>query len=85
MSDATPLSESVVAAIQQGRKIEAIKLLREEAGLGLKDAKHAVEAYERRHPSMASLAQPSAESSFGRFVVVALLVAAAVAAYLYFA
>lgn len=33
--------------IQAGKKIQAIKLYREATGTGLKDAKEAVEAYER--------------------------------------
>ena len=81
MSDGQPLSDAVIAAIQQGRKIEAIKLLREETGLGLKEAKHAVEAYERGHPTSAPLAQPRTESSWGRLGLIALLVASAVAVY----
>lgn len=37
------LPASVLAALQSGNKIEAIKLLREQTGLGLKEAKDAVE------------------------------------------
>ena len=36
-------SDAVLQAVDAGRKIEAIKLLREETGLGLKDAKHAID------------------------------------------
>jgi ribosomal protein L7/L12 len=39
--------DSVEAAILAGRKIEAIKLYREEHGVGLKEAKEAVEAIQR--------------------------------------
>lgn len=35
----------VLTAMQQGNKIEAIKLMREHTGLGLKEAKDAVEAW----------------------------------------
>lgn len=38
------LPASVMAALQSGNKIDAIKLLREQTGLGLKEAKDAVEA-----------------------------------------
>ena len=38
------LPASVVRAMKRGNKIEAIRLLRELTGLGLKDAKDAVEA-----------------------------------------
>ena len=38
-----PLPEHIADLIRQGRKIEAIKLIREETGVGLKEAKDAVE------------------------------------------
>lgn len=38
------LPAGVMAALQKGRKIEAIKLLRQQTGLGLKEAKDIVEA-----------------------------------------
>ncbi len=38
------LPASVMAALQSGNKIDAIKQLREQTGLGLKEAKDAVEA-----------------------------------------
>ena len=41
---ASPLPPDVHAALQRGNKIEAIRLLREHTGLGLKEAKDAVEA-----------------------------------------
>lgn len=41
---ADALPPAVVDALQRGNKIEAIKLLREHSGLGLKEAKDAVEA-----------------------------------------
>lgn len=44
---AAGLPFSVAAAIQQGNKLEAIRLLREQGGLGLKEAKAAVDAFER--------------------------------------
>lgn len=44
------LPGDVVALLEAGQKIEAIKRLREQTGLGLKEAKEAVEA----HPAGAS-------------------------------
>jgi len=38
-----PYSDAVLQAVDAGRKIEAIKLLREETGLGLKEAKDEVD------------------------------------------
>lgn len=48
-SDIAP-SAAAIAAIQRGHKIEAIKLVREEHGLGLKEAKDLVDRYEKAHP-----------------------------------
>jgi hypothetical protein len=44
---ATPLPPRALEALNAGNKIEAIKALREATGLGLKEAKDWVEAYER--------------------------------------
>jgi len=43
------LPGDVIAAIQQGQKIEAIKLLREATGLGLANAKVLVDRASRTH------------------------------------
>lgn len=43
------LPPDVIAAIQQGQKIEAIKLLREATGLGLANAKVLVDRAARTH------------------------------------
>ena len=43
---------SVVAALSQGQKIEAIKLLREANAIGLKEAKDAVEEYIKSRPEL---------------------------------
>jgi ribosomal protein L7/L12 len=42
--DTPGLPEDVLALARGGRKIEAIKLLREQSGLGLKEAKERIEA-----------------------------------------
>lgn len=39
-----PLPPEVAEALRQGNKVEAIKRLREQTGLGLKEAKDAIEA-----------------------------------------
>lgn len=47
MAELTPENEAVlVELVSTGRKIEAIKLLRERAGLGLKEAKDQIDALE---------------------------------------
>lgn len=45
---ARELVERIVALLRAGQKIEAIKIYREATGRGLKEAKDAVEAIERR-------------------------------------
>jgi ribosomal protein L7/L12 len=49
MSDNIELEPEVLAAINSGRKIEAIKELRSLRGIGLKEAKGLVEAYSEIH------------------------------------
>jgi len=44
LADPASLPASVLAALQLGNKIEAIRLLREQTGLGLKEARDAIEA-----------------------------------------
>lgn len=77
-----PLSVAVVAALQQGNKIEAIRQLRVQRGIGLKDAKDAIDAHLREHagkyPQMA-LATASFRRSATKWL---LLGAGAVVAFL---
>ncbi|HEX5841846.1 MAG TPA: ribosomal protein L7/L12 [Pseudomonas sp.] len=52
------LPHEVVAALERGQKIEAIKLLRELKGMGLKEAKDAVDGYKPgRQPGSVSVVQ----------------------------
>lgn len=64
----------VLIAIAEGRKIEAIRLLRERTGLGLREARRLVDALERARgaPSPGDLPQFS-EVGGARGVVVILL------------
>jgi large subunit ribosomal protein L7/L12 len=53
-ADAVPqagggLDQDVVQLINSGNKIQAIKVHRERTGLGLAEAKDAIEAFERRY------------------------------------
>ena len=72
---ANDLPPDVVDAIKNGQKIEAIKLLRTETGLGLANAKVLVDAAARlhgvqvRHPAMVY----DSGASFGLFKLVLLL------------
>jgi ribosomal protein L7/L12 len=63
--------------VAEGRKIEAIKRYREVTGLGLKEAKDAVDAFERRLNPDAVMARDVAMRRTLRFLVLALLILAA--------
>jgi hypothetical protein len=47
----TTLSIAAISNLQRGNKIEAIKLIRKESGVSLKEAKNIAEDYLRAHPS----------------------------------
>lgn len=46
----TPLPPDAIDALRRGHKIEAVRLMRQHSGLGLKESKDAVDAYERLNP-----------------------------------
>ena len=77
MTTGSGLSAEALAALHEGRKIDAIKILRAERGLGLKEAKEEVDAYLRNHPELAAMQKSG--SSFGCLVVIAVI---GIAAYL---
>ena len=75
----------VMRAITAGRKIEAIKLLREQTGMGLLEAKELVDSisdsgtgFSAHHP-----AAPRNDTGVGRLVMVLLALGVAVAAMLW--
>ena len=70
MSNGSGLPADALAALHEGRKIDAIKILREQRGLGLKEAKDEVDAYLRDHPELASL--QSSGSALGCFAWIGL-------------
>lgn len=78
-------SDEVLAAVDSGRKIEAIKRLREEAGLGLKEAKHEIDALarERRGDPLVAANMPEEGGAVG-VVKLVLLIVAILAIYFYF-
>jgi hypothetical protein len=71
------LPSDVESALRRGNKLEAIKLLREQTGMGLKEAKDAVEAVYR--PAEAAYARnasgevPASRSPF--WIIVAIVIA----------
>lgn len=78
------LPPEVIQALEQGRKIEAIKRLREQRNMGLKQAKETVEAYLGQHPEVAPPRGQSVDMGLGRLVAAALVIGVLYAVYRYF-
>lgn len=53
-NDSPALSAAAISALHQGNKIEAIKIVRVERNIGLKEAKDAVDAFVRSQPALQS-------------------------------
>lgn len=78
-----PLPQAALSALLQGRKIEAIKLVREAEGIGLKEAKDRVEAYVAGAPMLKDrLAAESSRGLWECLIAVALLAVGAIAFFL---
>jgi hypothetical protein len=75
----------VAAALQLGNKIEAIRLLREETGLGLKEAKDLIESFEKRRGAESTVPSPGevGKSSSSLWLAVALVALAAIGYYFF--
>lgn len=86
-SSAAPgLPAAAIAALRRGNKIEAIKLVREERNIGLKEAKDAVEDHVKTQPDLQSaLANAQGEAKRSAVVWIAVLVGLAVLAYYFYA
>ena len=80
---------AVAAALKKGDKLEAIRLMREKGGLGLKEAKDAVDAFEREQGAAADSGRAPGEvprrGGIGWLVVALVLVALALLARRLFA
>lgn len=83
MSTETELPEGVVAELEAGRKVSAIKKLRSERGIGLKEAKDLVDGYIKKNPTSSSLEPPRAETGIGRIVILVIGVVVIYAIYTY--
>ena len=76
------LSTAAISALYQGNKIEAIKLTRQERGLGLKEAKDAVDDYVLGHPALqSSLADAQAQTKRSALLWIAALIVVALLVY----
>lgn len=79
------LPSPVVSALSKGEKIEAINLLREARGIGLKEAKDIVEEYVESHPELSRQLAAAQGEMLKSFLRVLIAVAAlSAAAYLLF-
>jgi len=79
------LSEAAISALQRGNKIEAIKLVREELGLGLKEAKDEVEDYLRTQPSLKStFATAQSQASRSALLWLLVLIGGGILLYIFF-
>lgn len=74
MESIPELPGEVIVAIQQGQKIQAIKLLREAKGMGLKESKDAVDAYLQAHPELQAQQSKSGFGGLGFIVFLAAIV-----------
>jgi hypothetical protein len=81
------LPVAAIAALQEGNKILAIKLVRDATGLGLKEAHDAVSAYIASRPELrerfAAIAERGRRGCMLAIGIVAAVIAAIVAAQLY--
>ena len=78
------LSAAAITAVERGNLIEAIKITREETGLGLKDAKDVVDAYLAGNPAVKQRYEAAAAAQsaiFKRILLLVVAIAAAIAAY----
>jgi hypothetical protein len=76
------LPSAAIAALHQGNRIEAIKIVRQERGIGLKEAKDAVEQYVQSDPLLQSrFAAARAGNKRSCLLWLAILVALALIAY----
>lgn len=83
---APSLSFAAISALQQGNKIEAIKIVRAERNLGLKEAKDAVDDYVRTQPALAAaFAAAQARTKQAALGWLAVLVGLAILVYYFLA
>lgn len=75
-------SEAVVEAVDAGNTIQAIRLLREETGLGLREAKDEIDRLAKlRHPGREQLTLEGGMGGFVKLVISILVVAVAYALF----
>ena len=79
------ISDDVIAAVDAGRKIEAIKILRDETGLCLKEAKDAVDRLARSRKGESGVTTSmQEEGGAGGMIKMVVLIAIILGVYFYF-
>ena len=84
-SPSPALPQAAIAQLEQGNTIEAIKIVRLERGIGLKESKDLVDAYLKSRPDLQrrlEAAQAEARQGFVRWLVIFLALAAMAAYFL---
>lgn len=84
MQEEPDLPSDVIVAIEAGRKIEAIKLLREETGLGLAEAKDVVDALARARKAAAPESGPGMVEEGGAGGMIRMIIAIVIILGVYF-
>jgi ribosomal protein L7/L12 len=84
MSTDTELPADVLTALQSGKKIEAIKCLREHRNIGLKEAKDIVDTYVAGLPPSTANRYKQSDSGVGRLLFAGAVLAIAYYAYRHF-
>lgn len=75
------LPSEVKNAVHANRKIDAIKLLRAQRNLGLKEAKEIIDAYVRENRHLIGNQRSGRESGIGRLLIIILIGGIVYAAY----
>jgi ribosomal protein L7/L12 len=78
------VSDEIITALDNGRTIEAIKLLRQETGLGLKEAKDAIDALARDRREESNVVSMSEEGGASGLIKLLVVIAILLAGYFYF-
>ena len=84
MTPATELPPNVVNALSRGRKVEAIRLLREAERMELEDAEETVEAYARSRPELIAKAETAGRDGVARLLRWGLVAVAALVMWYWF-
>ena len=74
-------SVAAIDALTKGHKIEAIKIIRQEWGIDLKEAKDTVDAYVKSRPDLASQFQEASDTGKKRLWLWLLVLLAAILLY----